>query len=177
MAASFYVTEKKKNGYATVFVRLQCKPQGVDIKMKTPIEVEYEAFKRYLKGKGAVVNNYKAANKEITDSLEDLRLALEQTETRKKGATKEEVKEIIDSVIFRRQREEEAKKEEPAAAEPVAPVAAIPPGEEAPTDSTAAAPVAVVDSAVVAASADKWWQPAVDELKELIEQISTESES
>ena len=112
MAASFYVTEKKKNGYATVFVRLQCKPQGVDIKMKTPIEVEYEAFKRFLKGKGAVVNNYKAANKEITDSLEDLRLALEQTETRKKGATKEEVKEIIDSVIFRRQREEEAKKEE-----------------------------------------------------------------
>ena len=64
-------------------------------------------------------------------------------------------------------KKEEAKNEEPTAAEPGEALAAIPPAGEAPSDSTAAAPVAVVDSAVVAASADKWWQPAVDELNAL----------
>lgn len=112
MAASFYVTAKKKNGYATIFVRLQSSNQGVDIKMKTPLEVDYDSWERARKGKTAAKENFKKAYPEITRSMDELKLALEETESRKVGIDKEEMKKIIDAVIFRQQRAEEARQEE-----------------------------------------------------------------
>ncbi len=112
MAASFYVTVKKKNGYATVFVRLQSPSQGVDIKMKTPLEVDFDAWERARKGKTAARENFRKAYPDIMKTLDELKLSLEQTESRKIGIQKEEMKQIIDQVVFRKQREEEAKKAE-----------------------------------------------------------------
>ena len=112
MAASFYVTVKKKNGYATLFVRLQSSSQGVDIKMKTPLEVDFDAWERARKGKQAARENFRKAYPDIIKTIDELKLTLEQTETRKTGITKEEMKQIIDAVVFRKQREEEARKEE-----------------------------------------------------------------
>ena len=112
MAASFYVTVKKKNGYATLFVRLQSSSQGVDIKMKTPLEVDFDAWERARKGKQAARENFRKAYPDIIKTVDELKLTLEQTETRKTGITKEEMKQIIDAVVFRKQREEEARKEE-----------------------------------------------------------------
>lgn len=108
MAASFYVTEKKKNGYATLFVRLQCSSQGVDIKVKTPLEVDFTAWQKSRKGNTAR-ENWRKAYPEITRSMDELKLALEATETRKVGITKEEMRKIVEEVIFRQRREEEAR--------------------------------------------------------------------
>lgn len=108
MAASFYVTEKKKNGYATLFVRLQCSSQGVDIKVKTPLEVDFTAWQKSRKGNTAR-ENWRKAYPEITRSMDELKLALEATETRKVGITKEEMRKIVEDVIFRQRREEEAR--------------------------------------------------------------------
>lgn len=110
MAASFYVTVKKKNGYATLFVRLQSSGQGVDIKMKTPLEVDFDAWERARKGKTAARENFRKAYPDIVKTIDELKLSLEQTETRKVGINKEQMKQIIDSVVFRKQREEEAQK-------------------------------------------------------------------
>ena len=104
MAASFLVRTKKENGYATLFVRLQSPQQGVDIKMKTPLEVDYNAWQKSRKGATAL-SNYRKAYPEITKAMDELKLALELTETRKVGITKEEMKQIIDDVIFRQRRE------------------------------------------------------------------------
>ena len=108
MAASFLVRTKKENGYATLFVRLQSPQQGVDIKMKTPLEVDYNAWQRSRKGNTAR-ENWRKAYPEITKAMDELKLALELTETRKVGITKDEMKQIIDEVVFRQRREEEAR--------------------------------------------------------------------
>ena len=62
--------------------------------MKTPIEVDYTAWQKSRKGNTAR-ENYRKAYPEITKAMDELKLALELTETRKVGITKEEMKQTV----------------------------------------------------------------------------------
>lgn len=114
MAATFYVRTKKANGFATLFVRLQSSKQHVDIKQKTPIEVNFTTWKNAQKGPTAR-DNFRKANPELCAKMDRIKAALELTESREIGITPDEMKAIINDAFYREQKAKEAKEAEEAA--------------------------------------------------------------
>ena len=114
MAATFFVMKKKKNGFATLFVRLQVLKQRVDIKGKTPIEVNFAAWNNAQKGPTAK-ENYRKANPELWAMMENIKEALEATESREVGITPDEFRLIINDTFYREQKARKAKDDEEAA--------------------------------------------------------------
>ena len=111
MAATFYVRTKKANGFATLFVRLQSSRQKIDIKLKTPIEVNYNVWKNAQKGPTAR-DNFRKANPELCEMMDKIKSALELTEQREVGITAEEMTTIINDTFYREEKAQKAKDEE-----------------------------------------------------------------
>ena len=100
MAASFFVMSKKKNGYATLFVRLQCSHQKIDYKCKTPMEVNWSAWKNSRKSFTAQ-ENFRKGNPALTQTMDMLKKELEATQTLPKGISLAQFKAIINDVLYR----------------------------------------------------------------------------
>lgn len=111
MAATFFVRTKKANGFATLFVRLQCSRQHVDLKHKTPIEVNYTVWKNAQKGATALTN-FRKANPDLCSMMDKIKAALEMTESREIGIKADEMKQIIYDTFYREQKAQEAKEAE-----------------------------------------------------------------
>ena len=111
MAATFYVRTKKATGFATLFVRLQSSRQKIDIKLKTPIEVNYTVWKNAQKGPTAR-DNFRKANPELCAMMDKIKAALELTEQREVGVTAEEMTAIINDTFYREEKAQKAKDEE-----------------------------------------------------------------
>ena len=115
MSASFFIMSKEKRGFATLFVRLQNTKQKINHRFATRIQVDIQAWNNSLKG-GTQLKNYKDSNKDLWKKLDEIRDALQATETRRKPCTKEEAKTIVSNIINREEIEAQRKKEEEEAA-------------------------------------------------------------
>lgn len=120
MATSFFLRTTKTSGYATLFVRLQSPKQGINHKAASNIEVDIKAWNNAKKG-NLQMSNFLKQNPQIAEQIDELRLALDATLSKRNGITQEEFKQIIEDVQFRKAREAERKrKEEEAAAKAAA---------------------------------------------------------
>ena len=115
MSASFYIMSKEPKGYATLFVRLQNTKQKINHRFATRIQVDIKSWNNSKKGP-TQLKNFRDANPDLTAKMEEIRKALEATETRKKPCTKEEAVKIVNDVINKEEIEAQRRLEEEEAA-------------------------------------------------------------
>lgn len=108
-------TEKK--GEATLFVRLQSRKQGINYKVATPLDVDVQAWNKSKKS-AITLKNFREAYPDLTEKMDKIMRVLDDTLSRETPITKEEMRELIDSVVYaeardaqRRRKEEKAKAE------------------------------------------------------------------
>lgn len=113
MATYFVVRTTQTKGFVSLFVRFQCRPQNVQHRVATPIQVDVAEWTKAKKN-SMLWQKYLDKNPELAETMNLIKTALNATQTRKTGISREEFLEIVDSVIYREIRAKE--KEEAAAA-------------------------------------------------------------
>lgn len=111
MATSFFLMTTEKKGNATLFVRLQSRKHGINYKVASGLEVDIQAWNKSKKS-NITLNNYREANPELTIKTDTIKRNLDATLKRNTPITKEEMREIIDAVVFAEAREAQKKRNE-----------------------------------------------------------------
>ena len=117
MATSFFLMTTEKKGSATLFVRLQSRIHGINYKVASGLEVDIQAWNKSKKS-NTTLNNFRDANPVLTGKMDTIKRNLDTTLKQEMPITKEEMREIIDSVVYaearaakKRREEEQAQKE------------------------------------------------------------------
>lgn len=120
MATYFVVRTTQTKGFVSLFVRFECRPQKINHRVSTPIEVDIVEWTKAKKSPAAW-QKYLDRNPELAETMNLLKTELNATQTRKIGITREEFLKIVDSIIYRdirarekHEAEEKAKAEEEA---------------------------------------------------------------
>lgn len=117
MATSFFLMTNETKGNATLFVRLQSRKHSINYKVASALSVDIQAWNKSKKS-NTTMNNFRNANPDLTAKMDCIRKNLDDTLKRETPITKEEMREIIDSVIYaearaaEKMRKEEQKKKE-----------------------------------------------------------------
>ena len=117
MATSFFLMTTEKKGSATLFVRLQSRIHGINYKVASGLEVDIQAWNKSKKS-NTTLNNFRDANPVLTGKMDAIKRNLDATLKQEQPITKEEMREIIDSIVYaearaakKRREEEQAQKE------------------------------------------------------------------
>ena len=116
MAVSFFLRTTKEKGEAPLFVRLQSKKQNINHKFCTPLTVDIEAWNNSKKGE-TQRKNFRKANKELVQKMDEISDALELSLDSPVGLTQEEFKEIVIDVVYKEVREAQKRSKEAKAKE------------------------------------------------------------
>ena len=100
MATYFVVRTTQTKGFVSLFVRFECRPQKINHRAATPIEVDIVEWTK-AKKTPAAWQKYLDKNPDLAETMSLLKTELNATQTRKVGISKEEFLEIIDKVIYR----------------------------------------------------------------------------
>ena len=100
MATYFVVRTTQTKGFVSLFVRFECRPQKINHRAATPIEVDIAEWTK-AKKTPAAWQKYLDKNPDLAETMSLLKTELNATQTRKVGISKEEFLEIIDKVIYR----------------------------------------------------------------------------
>ena len=117
MPTFFEIRTKETKGYATLFVRLQSRPLGVNYKMSTGLEVDIPSWNKAKKSSQAMTA-YQDKNPDLWSKLNRLKLTLNSMLDGNVAPTKEEMKQAINTVLHepvkedKKRAQEEAKKVE-----------------------------------------------------------------
>lgn len=111
MATEFKIRTKATKGYTGLIVRCQCPTQGIDYRMTSGLEVDIQAWMKSKKSP-TTLKNFRDANPDLTAKMDAIKKNLDATLKRDKPITKEEMREIIDAVVFAEAREAQKKKAE-----------------------------------------------------------------
>lgn len=111
MAVSFFLRTTKEKGEAPLFVRLQSKKQNINHKFCTPLTVDIEAWNNSKKG-DTQRKNFRKANKDLVQKMDEISDALELSLDRPVGLTQEEFKEIVLEVVYKEAREAQKRSKE-----------------------------------------------------------------
>lgn len=117
MATEFKIRTKATKGFTGLIVRCQCPTQGIDFRMASGLEVDIQAWIKSKKSP-TTLKNFRDANPELTAKMDAIKKNMDAVLKRDTPITKEEMREIIDAVVFaeareaqQRKKEEKAKKE------------------------------------------------------------------
>ena len=92
MPTFFEIRTKETKGYATLFVRLQSRPLGVNYKMSTGLEVDIPSWNKAKKSSQAMTA-YQDKNPDLWSKLNRLKLTLNSMLDGNVAPTKEEMKQ------------------------------------------------------------------------------------
>jgi integrase len=111
---------EEKKGEATLFVRLQSRKHGINYKVASALSVDIQAWNKSKKS-STTMNNFRNAYPELTEKMDAIRKSLDLTLNNDSPITKDEMRGIIDSIVYaeakaaqKKKAEEKAKKEEEA---------------------------------------------------------------
>lgn len=120
MATSFFLMSEEKKGEATLFVRLQSRKHGINYKVASALSVDIQAWNKSKKS-STTMNNFRNAYPELTEKMDAIRKSLDLTLNNDSPITKDEMRGIIDSIVYaeakaaqKKKAEEKARKEEEA---------------------------------------------------------------
>ena len=99
MATSFFLMTTEKKGNATLFVRLQSRKQGINYKVATAMEVDIQAWNKSKKS-SVTLSNFRDAHPVLTAKMDAIKKNLDATLKEEKPITKEEMREVIDAVVY-----------------------------------------------------------------------------
>ena len=102
-------TEKK--GEATLFVRLQSRKHGINYKVASALTVDIAAWNKSNKT-NTTLNNFRQSNPDLTIKMDTIKRNLDSTLKNETPLTKEEMREIIDAVVYAEAREAQKRKAE-----------------------------------------------------------------
>lgn len=118
MATEFKIRTKETKGTATLIVRCQSKVHKIDYRIASGLEVDIQAWNKSKKS-ATTLSNFRDANPVLTSKMDEIKKNLDSVLKRKTPPTKEEVREIVDSVVMAearaaQQRRKEAKAKQEA---------------------------------------------------------------
>ena len=111
MPTIFVTRTKETTGFTSLIVRCQSFVHGINYRMASGLEVDVKAWKNSKKSP-KTLKNFIDANPELWAKMEKIRLALDDTLKRDTPPTKEEVRTIIDSIVFAEARAAQQKRKE-----------------------------------------------------------------
>ena len=117
MATEFKIRTKETKGFTSLIVRCQSRALGIDYRMTSGLEVDIQAWNKSKKS-NTTLTNYRNSNPALTAKMDAIKKSLDAALKRDTPITKEEMREIIDSVVYadaraeqKKRKEEQAKKE------------------------------------------------------------------
>ena len=111
MPTFFVIRTTKEKGKANLICRCQSHKDKLNFRMATGLEVDIEAW-NYARAKTENWDRFEKKNKELCDKLKEIRRSLDNALDKDQVPTKEELKEIVDSVIYAEARAAEAKRQQ-----------------------------------------------------------------
>ena len=111
MATSFFLMTTEKKGNATLFVRLQSRKHGINYKVASALDVDILAWNKSKKS-STTLNNFREANPDLTLKMDTIKRNLDATLKRDTPITKDEMREIIDAVVYAEARAAQQKRKE-----------------------------------------------------------------
>lgn len=117
MATEFKIRTKETKGYTALIVRCQSRIHGIDYRMVSGLEVDIQSWNKSKKS-ATLLNNFRESNPVLTSKMDAIKKGLDSALKRETPITKEEMREIIDSIVYaearaaqKKQKEEKAQKE------------------------------------------------------------------
>lgn len=109
MATSFFLMTSENKGEANLFVRLQSRKLALNFKVVSPLVVDVQAWNKSKKS-NTTLQNFRANNPELTSKMDAIRKSLDMALKRDEPITKDEMREIIDSIVYAEVREVQKQK-------------------------------------------------------------------
>lgn len=117
MATFFVIRTEEKKGFTSLIVRCQSKVHGINYRMTSGLEVDIQAWNKSKKSP-TTLSNFRESNPNLTAKMDAIKRSVDLALKRDVPPTKEEVREIIDNIVYaearaaqQRRNEEKAKKE------------------------------------------------------------------
>lgn len=111
MATEFKIRTKETKGFTSLIVRCQSRALGIDYRMTSGLEVDIQAWNKSKKS-NTTLTNYRNSNPDLTAKMDAIKKSLDTALKRETPITKEEMREIIDSVVYADARAEQKKRKE-----------------------------------------------------------------
>lgn len=111
MATAFFFMSNNKKGDAPLFVRLQSRKHGINYKMTTTLVVDIKEFEDNHNDT-AKWRKYSKTNPVFCKKVDAIAEALDNTLDNEKPITKEEMRQIIDSIVYAEAKEAEKRRQE-----------------------------------------------------------------
>ena len=99
MATEFKIRTKETKGFTSLIVRCQSRALGIDYRMTSGLEVDIQAWNKSKKS-NTTLTNYRNSNPDLTAKMDAIKKSLDAALKRDTPITKEEMREIIDSVVY-----------------------------------------------------------------------------
>ena len=111
MATFFVIRTEEKKGLTSLIVRCQSKIHGINYRMASGLEVDIQAWNKSKKS-GTTLNNFREANPALTAKMDAIKRSLDLALKRDTPPTREEVREIIENIVYAEARAAQQKRKE-----------------------------------------------------------------
>lgn len=111
MATEFKIRTKETKGYTSLIVRCQSKALGIDYRLSSGLDVDIQAWNKSKKTP-TTLKNFRDANPDLTAKMDAIKRSLDSALKRETLLTKEEMREIIESIVYAEVREAQKRKAE-----------------------------------------------------------------
>ena len=111
MATEFKIRTKEKKGFTALIVRCQSKALNIDYRMSSGLNVDIQAWQKSKKSP-TTLQNFRDANPDLTAKMDAIKKSLDAALRRPTLLTKEEMREMIEAIVYAEAREAQKRKEE-----------------------------------------------------------------
>ncbi|SKC47716.1 Phage integrase SAM-like domain-containing protein [Bacteroidales bacterium WCE2004] len=111
MATEFKIRTKESKGMTSLVVRCQSRVHGIDYRLASGLEVDIQAWNKSKKST-TTLKNFRDANPVLTSKMDEIKRNLDAALRKTNPPTKEEMREIIDSVVLAEARAAQQRRKE-----------------------------------------------------------------
>ena len=111
MATEFKIRTKETKGMTSLIVRCQSRVHGIDYRLASGLEVDIQAWNKSKKST-TTLKNFRDANPVLTSKMDEIKKNLDAALRKTNPPTKEEMREIIDSVVLAEARAAQQRRKE-----------------------------------------------------------------
>lgn len=111
MATEFKIRTKETKGMTSLIVRCQSRVHGIDYRLASGLEVDIQAWNKSKKST-TTLKNFRDANPVLTSKMDEIKKNLDAALRKTNPPTKEEMREIIDSVVLAEARAAQKRRKE-----------------------------------------------------------------
>jgi len=111
MATEFKIRTKETKGYTALIVRCQSRVHGIDYRMVSGLEVDIQAWNKSRKS-AAGLAKYREANPDLAAKMDQIKRNLDLALKKETPPTKDEIKAIIENVVYAEARAAQQKRKE-----------------------------------------------------------------